>query len=240
MNSREEIRAWEDWKRTDPERHRKGLAAVTAVESNSKSRQQVLSQSGASVHHNASSWDAVQYADWTPAVDRVGVSASLPEDDPEDYFVDEFLEARREGLGDREAAQRAYAIASAKWDTNAYTTAARIVHAVLQCLTKSRLPLLARYAETLVLVIMERLSDESSQAELGRKWGITRAAVSKDVQHIRKHGSFGVICEFLFSNPARRSADVKRAKDTHAKEKKLRECPPENSLAGELQRRLAA
>jgi hypothetical protein len=173
-------------------------------------------------------------------LDHAPSDPHYPDSEPEEAFADEFLDGRRAGLSDVEAARRAYRICADRWETNAYSTASRIVLLVLQLLTRSKWWGLARAAETLVLAVAEKLSDDESQAALGRKYGVTRAAINKDVQLIKREKSFGHLTAFFFRAAGKHVKDSARATAAHRKDKALRSKPPENSLMGDILKRLAA
>jgi len=108
--------------------------------------------------------------------------------------------------------------------------ASEIIHEALQILTRSDLAGLRRAADTLVLAIRGDSEDES-QAALGRKYKISRAAVSLDIKHIQEHGSFGLITERYY-NKEKRQKSSERAKEVHKRNHNT--APPDGSLAALL------
>lgn len=109
--------------------------------------------------------------------------------------------------------------------------ATEMMTACLDSMTRSRFSGLARQAETLILAISPSHSESSRQTEIAKKYNCTRAAISKDVAHMRKHKSIGLITEHAFSKPEQRAANSDRAKRVHADQKQLRTKPPVGSLA---------
>ena len=101
----------------------------------------------------------------------------------------------------------------------------------LTALTRSNITGLRRAADTMVLSFSTRASDAASQAALARKYGISRAAVSKDIAHIAQHKSFGLITGKIFSDKVARKEDSDRAKKVHADNALLADNPPLNSFA---------
>jgi hypothetical protein len=115
----------------------------------------------------------------------------------------------------------------------AFTMAADMVRDALELMTRSKLDGLTRSAETLILATKTRSSmDHQIQAELARKYGVTRAAINKDVSYIRENRTFGPLAEHMFSSPAVREECSKHTNKSHAENKRLCAEPPANSIAG--------
>tara|TARA_R110000765_G_C18906974_1_gene604629 strand:+ start:839 stop:1543 length:705 start_codon:yes stop_codon:yes gene_type:complete len=123
-------------------------------------------------------------------------------------------------------------------ESKAMVMAGELVRQCLEVMTKSKLPGLRRAADTLVLSISSRASDDSNQASLARRYGVTRALISKDMSHIRAHGSFGVITDKLYADPTKRKQASKRATKVHAQHKEKITTPPEGSLSALLSNNL--
>ena len=115
----------------------------------------------------------------------------------------------------------------------AFTMASDMVRDALELMTRSKLEGQARAAKTLVLATKSRSSmDHQIQAELAREYGVTRAAINKDISYIRASETFGPLAEFMFSSPERREECSKHTTKSHAENKKLCNTPPANSMAG--------
>lgn len=121
-------------------------------------------------------------------------------------------------------------------ERRAFHLAGDLVREALELMTRSNLPGLARAAETLILATKQRSSlDHQIQAELARKYNVTRAAINKDVSYIREHRTFGKLAAYMFTDPGVREECGLRTSKAHKENKRLCKTPPPNSITGMVQ-----
>jgi hypothetical protein len=116
-------------------------------------------------------------------------------------------------------------------ETRARELAAQMLRDSLDAMTRSRFSCLARQAETFLLAFSPSHATASKQTDIARKYGVTRACISRDVAHIRKHKSIGLITNQAFTSEALRKERSKNAKEIHAKQKAENAAPPAGSIS---------
>jgi hypothetical protein len=135
-------------------------------------------------------------------------------------------------------------LANAADQTHGEAESSKVADAVLQVLyilTQSRHPRLRMSAEILTAIIGR--TEEKSQAAIARKFGLTRAAVNKHFQNMRKSPGLAGLEVFIFGGrPEVSEACRSRALRVHAQKKKTlcKQAPTAPSLFSQIQQVKAA